>query len=245
MNFTGEKRNVKWLKSDSFRTTIYGVSTVLTLGILALYCHYNPLAREKLCSVECDPELSDFVIVEVEGGLCGNPVQHFHNESSMEHLVILEINCVRYIASSQNKFVFSKLPDIPRNFKRFINDQYFKANDRFLLEEEFRIMTAQYGPNVMAIPDSHFLEIAIKHMLSPFFLFQYFSAIVWLCEDYQAYAFLILIITFVTVYITSNEELFNLQRLKTLAGAESTVRIVENNRSMSPGNDLQIEGLFH
>jgi hypothetical protein len=202
------------------------------------------LVGVKLRTTECDPELSDFVIVEIEGVTSGNSVEHFQNDSSMEHLIVLEIDCVRFIASSQNKFKFSRLPDVPRNFKRFINDQYFKVNDKKRLEDEFRIMTAQYGPNKMTIPDSHFVEIAIKHMFSPFFLFQYFSAIVWMAEDYAAYAVLILVITFVTVYITTSEELFNLQRLKTLAGAEGTVRIVESQRSMNPANEQQMEGQF-
>ncbi len=107
-------------------------------------------------------------------------------------------------------------------------------------------MTAQYGLNAMSIPESNFFEIFFKHMLSPFFVFQYFSAIVWFTEEYVAYAVLILLITLVSIYVTTAEEVYNLQRLKTLAGAESTVRILETNRSAKSTNnnnsDLQFDG---
>ncbi len=236
------KFNPQWLKTDVFRSTIYTVSSVLSLGLLTLYCYYVPLFGLKLTCIPCDPEECDFVVLAVEDTIVGNSVQHYHNSNLHEHLVIVEIDCIRYVASSQDKYVFAKLSEMPVNFKRFLKKEYSEINDKLLLQEEYQLLSAQYGPNVMYIPDSNFFEISFKKMLSPFFLFQYFSATVWFCESYNLYAVLILVITFVTIYMTAHEELFNLQRLKKLAGVESTVRVVERNRN---GSEAQIEGEKH
>lgn len=239
--------DVKWLKLDSTYSILYTTYSVLSLGVLPLYCYYDPNTTYSMKCVECHPDLSEFVRIKREGREIVCPVQHSihvpRSTSRLEHLIAIEIENIRYIASSQDKYTFAKLPNIPHQFSRFLREDYQQINPKDDLEDEFRVMKAQYGANVMTIPDSSFMEIFFKHFMSPFFLFQYFSATVWIIEAYYLYAFLIIGVTIAAILFQTNEEVYNLQRLKTLAGMEGTVRILEQGGVRGdPVDDQQVEG---
>lgn len=78
----------------------------------------------------------------------------------------------------------------------------------------------------MKIPDVTLVEIFIYNALSPFFLFQYFAVGLWFYEDYILYSVLILVITMFAIYSNASEQVYNLERLKNLAGSESTVPLI-------------------
>ena len=98
-------------------------------------------------------------------------------------------------------------------------------------DEEHRILVTHYGPNQMTIPETTFVEVGIRHMLSPFYIFQYFSAAVWFAENYWLYALLIVLITFSAIYLTTKETMFNLESFRMLAGGQGVVQRVNNQLS--------------
>ena len=239
--------DVKWLKTDSVNSILYTTYSVLSLGVLPIYCHYDPNTSYSLRCVECHPDLSEFVKLKVGPREVICPVQHSvhvpRSTSKLEHLITTEIDNVRYIASSHDKYSFARLPNIPLKFNRFLRRDYVASNSKNDLEDEFRLMKAQYGANVMSIPESSFMEIFFKHFMSPFFVFQYFSATVWIIEAYYLYSFLIIGITLAAIIFQTHEEMYNLQRLKTLAGMEGTVRILEQRLLGNvPVDNQQVDG---
>lgn len=80
----------------------------------------------------------------------------------------------------------------------------------------------------MKIPESGFIEIGIRHLLSPFYLFQYFAVVVWYVEEYWLFATLILIITLSAVYFTTKESYYNLQQLRQLVGSHNKVELINS-----------------
>ena len=148
-------------------------------------------------------------------------------ESPNEIIISLEANCQRFCASSHDNYELLKVPMVPKNFKRFLvpfNEMTGSIEQR---KEERNLLNSQYGYNKMYIPEISAIEILIKTALHPFFLFQYFAVTIWIIEDYIAYSVLILVITFGAIYITTSEAIFNLQRLRTLAGMEGTSQVLE------------------
>ncbi|RYH04786.1 hypothetical protein EON65_46515, partial [archaeon] len=215
----------KWKKYDDFQTNLFYALCVASVGLVPLYCFYFPQTIFRLRTVDCVPEEADVVIITIDGADRAIEANHFVCEGNGEHLVVIEYECIRFVASAKGGFVFHRVPDVPVNFARFCNMSYEANNDKLAIYTEYSILAAHYGLNVMKVPEAGFLEIALRHMLSPFYLFQYFAAIVWYCELYWLYATLILMITFGAIYLTTQESIFNLQSLRMLAGVHNSVKL--------------------
>jgi magnesium-transporting ATPase (P-type) len=189
-----------------------------------------------MISKPCHPEVADILILELDGQKYAPDVIHYKNLRSQEHAVVIEIDCVRYLASSRDGYQFDRVPEVPSNFARFLTVRYDEEQEQSLLEEERRILSLQYGSNMMLIPESSFAQVLLRQLLSPFFLFQYFAATIWYIEEYWLYATLIVVITLSAAYLNASETMFNLERLRQLAGAQSSVQLVsiaKNNKNLS------------
>jgi predicted P-type ATPase len=230
------KISVKWLKEDQFNQYVYVLLSVLTLGVLPMLCFFYPNWKIELRSSICAAEASEYALIMIENGTeYLVKVSHFQCQLTEEHLISFEVNGVRFCASSFDNFSLLQVPEVPANFMRFLVPQSIVHRKEILVEER-KILAAQYGPNAVSLPEANGLEIFVRHAFSPFYLFQYFAATVWLIEDYVLYAVLILLITIAAVIITTQETLFNLERLRNLAGQEGEVDILDipvNAASMS------------
>lgn len=220
-----------WLKVDQFREVIFYISCVGSFGILPLICFYYPHIFLQLRTVSCHPNEATLVAVtfENENFIC--EVDHFDNDMNGEKLIMTEVENVRFCASSRNKFTFCRVPEVPIHFKRFLLDNYVITRSSAELDKEQELIRIHYGGNVMKIPEATFLEVSMRYFLSPFYIFQYFSATIWFIEDYWTYATVILIITFGAIYVTAQESLANLESLRTLAGVHSTVQRIKRKAS--------------
>lgn len=224
-----------WLKLDATRTFLYYFGSVTTLGVLPLICFYYPHVFYQISTVSCSPEESRFVHVALgeEELIC--EIEHYAQYHTGERLFSIEVECVRYCASNRNKYTFCRVPDVPIHFKRFLLPNYESIHKQEDLEEESRLMKIHYGKNVMKIPETSFFEIALRYMLSPFYLFQYFSVAIWIVEDYWTFALVILLITLLAVYVTAQESLSNLDNLRRLASTHGDVQQIK------PRNESEME----
>lgn len=217
---------ISWRRRDPIRLFLYRILSTVSIAILPLFCFYFPVYFDILTSASSDPGHADVVVIKLDGKKQALQVYPWEGEVGEDGspIVSIELDCVRYFALREEGFRFRKVRDVPRNFTRFLDMDYVSDHAPQEMIDEQAIFRVQYGLNVMRIPESSFSEIAIRHMLSPFYLFQYFAAAVWYAEDYWLYATLILIITFGAIYVTSRESLSNLQSLRMLAGSDSMVQ---------------------
>lgn len=215
-----------WLKLDPTRAFLYYFSSAGTLGILPIVCFYYPHVYYQIIAVVCSPEESQFVHVNYNGEEFVCEVEHYQ-QATGEHVFTIEVETVRYSASNRNKYTFHRVPDVPIQFKRFLALDYPSRHHPDELEEEARILKHHYGQNVMKIPETTFFEILLRYLLSPFYLFQYFSVSVWLAEDYWTFALVILFITLIAIYVTAQESLSNLESLRALAGVHGDVQRIK------------------
>lgn len=76
---------------------------------------------------------------------------------------------------------------------------------------------AVYGTNEMIVPQRSVLTLLIVEILNPFFVFQFFSFIIWCLDDYVFYASTIMVMTLFSVvgsglstYCVGYQKLFKL-----------------------------------
>lgn len=59
-----------------------------------------------------------------------------------------------------------------------------------------------YGKNEIDVPLRSVLELLFLEVLNPFYVFQFFSFILWFADDYVYYAIAILIMSAISVIMT-------------------------------------------
>ena len=232
----GFGEGVEWRRIDPLQNTLFTVYCLLSGGLLPLVTFYAPNLRRRLISKPCHPEVADILILKLDGQEYAPDVIHYKNLRTQEHAVVIEIDSVRYLASGMDAYQFARVPDVPPGFVRFLTFGYENEQDYEMVDEERRIMSFQYGSNMMLIPESSFFEVLLRQLLSPFFIFQYFASIIWYIEEYWLYATLIVVITLSAAYLNARETMFNLERLRKLAGVQSMVQLVSTmQKGKSPG----------
>ncbi|KAM9116106.1 polyamine-transporting ATPase 13A2 isoform 1-T1 [Pangshura tecta] len=62
-----------------------------------------------------------------------------------------------------------------------------------------------YGPNLIDVPVKSYLRLLVDEVLNPFYIFQVFSIILWLCDTYYYYAACIFVISAVSIGLSLYE----------------------------------------
>jgi magnesium-transporting ATPase (P-type) len=89
-----------------------------------------------------------------------------------------------------------------------------------LEDREWQLSDRQqhYGTNEMAIPVKSVAALIADEMWHPFYVFQYFSIIIWVAGDqYYTYAVCILVITWFSIITSAIETHQNMKRLADIA----------------------------
>jgi cation-transporting ATPase 13A3/4/5 len=97
---------------------------------------------------------------------------------------------------------------------------------RVLEEHEWQLGQRQqrYGTNEMSIPVKSVAALVADEMWHPFYVFQYFSVIIWVAGDqYYIYAVCIFLITWFSIITSAIETHNNMRRLAELAHYTCTV----------------------
>jgi hypothetical protein len=98
---------------------------------------------------------------------------------------------------------------------------------RVLEDHEWQLSERQqhYGTNEMSIPVKSVAALVADEMWHPFYVFQYFSVIIWVVGDqYYIYAVCIFLITAFSIITSSLETHQNMKRLAELAHYTCMVR---------------------
>ncbi|XP_073512248.1 polyamine-transporting ATPase 13A2 isoform X2 [Phyllobates terribilis] len=62
-----------------------------------------------------------------------------------------------------------------------------------------------YGPNEIDVPIKSYAQLLMEEVLNPFYIFQVFSVVLWLCEGYYYYAGCIILISFISISVSLYE----------------------------------------
>ncbi|XP_063798171.1 LOW QUALITY PROTEIN: polyamine-transporting ATPase 13A2 [Pseudophryne corroboree] len=62
-----------------------------------------------------------------------------------------------------------------------------------------------YGPNEIDVPVKSYGQLLIEEVLNPFYMFQVFSVILWLCDNYYYYAVCIIVISIISIAVSLYE----------------------------------------
>ncbi|XP_028309630.1 polyamine-transporting ATPase 13A2 [Gouania willdenowi] len=265
--------DVQGYKLVRWRVWLCRLVTVLTLGLPPVLFHWCPRLGVLVRCRACPQALADILVLrdsfgqqhvvhilteEMEEGshdLMGpqedadsrDTVQLYKEEKTLLRYYLFE--GLRYIWLHK-KGAFCPVSVLSEDWT--CKDLHNFKKGLSPLEQSFRRQL--YGTNLIDVPVKSYMKLLVEEVLNPFYVFQVFSVILWMCDNYYLYASIIVVISFISIGVSLYETrkqsitLSNMARLVTRvtirrnSGAEDCVSSDE----LVPGDCLLIpqEGLL-
>ena len=119
-----------------------------------------------------------------------------------------------FFVYAENLFYFSGKKKSFKNLGDKFLTEILKGPEKFtkykngLSNESLTSMEKVYGENSIDFKMDSILTLFFREITSPFLLFQIFSLIVWFNDNYEEYAFLIVFIMGISIWVKINEIVF-------------------------------------
>ncbi|XP_070207558.1 polyamine-transporting ATPase 13A3-like isoform X2 [Littorina saxatilis] len=197
---------------------------VLTVGLLRLLFYWLPHLMVQFTHRECSLDQAEKVImkdhydqsfvstVKTEGPGQGTDEPLVYNSSGKGDVIGLEFPQskslitpgMRWFKTKKVKYIwdphsnnFQKLRGLEDGYKF----SYYHQLQGFSTEEQVE-RRYLYGINKIAVHVVPIVVLLFKEVLSPFYIFQLFSMILWYLDEYEIYATCILFISTISIIIT-------------------------------------------
>lgn len=91
--------------------------------------------------------------------------------------------------------------------------------------EEYFKLVGKYGKCNIEIPDKGVLLLLIESILTPFYVFQIFSVILWMTTDYEVYAACIFLTSAISITVELIDIRTNIQKLKEMMHYQCSILV--------------------
>ncbi|GEQ68484.1 hypothetical protein JCM33374_g2152 [Metschnikowia sp. JCM 33374] len=230
-----------------WKTIIYYVICVFTLGLGYLVLRWVPRYRINLMGTPCPLGKADWCIIENEYGELviadidrvrfGERLSDFLTVSTKSEEDDLEDSSAKdpnpvvpYVHSFEYryiKFFYSPVDDMFKTNSNWYDLHWLNAKN--LREGTSQTLQEQraeiFGKNNINIKEKSNLQLLADEVLHPFYIFQVFSILLWLADDYYYYASCIFVISFVSIVNTLVETKTTIARLKEMSVFNCDIRV--------------------
>ncbi|ODV58141.1 putative acid anhydride hydrolase ASCRUDRAFT_22644, partial [Ascoidea rubescens DSM 1968] len=222
-------------KTNSFRYQIYKFLSILSLGLFYLFTRWFTNFKINFIGEKTSLAKAEWVVVESQFGDLNiikvnrtwynrnfSTIFNLHQNSNLDlNIPILISLDYRYF-----KLIFNPIDDLfttntnwfdsknwssIKNIKNGIYD--YNYDDRRLV----------FGSNSLSLIEKSSLKILLEETLHPFYVFQVFSIILWLLDDYYYYAFCIFIISIISILDSLYETKTTMKKLKEISDNNNDV----------------------
>uniref|UniRef100_A0A6P7HDL0 Cation-transporting ATPase n=1 Tax=Diabrotica virgifera virgifera TaxID=50390 RepID=A0A6P7HDL0_DIAVI len=179
------------LQEDRTRNFLYHFGCVILLGIpYLLFCFYPKLKSVKFKKAP----LESATILLITDNFGVSEYVTVQNEI----ISLPNVTELRYFLYQHTKYIWHW------ETKSFVTLQVFmpaKTIDEYLNDtngltyEEYMSSLDLYGKNKIEVEIKSYSTLFIEEVLNPFYIFQVFSVVLWLCDDYLLYAFCVVALT--------------------------------------------------
>lgn len=118
------------------------------------------------------------------------------------------------------KLIYNPIEDIYTTNTNWVDKSHWSSTHKIrhgLHEYDIEDRKLVFGNNSLDLKESSIGELLVKEVLHPFYIFQIFSIILWLLDDYFYYAFCIFFISIVSIVQSLIETKQTMQKLKEIS----------------------------
>uniref|UniRef100_A0A8C0EQB6 Polyamine-transporting ATPase 13A2 n=1 Tax=Bubo bubo TaxID=30461 RepID=A0A8C0EQB6_BUBBB len=241
-----KSRMVTGYQTKTWRVALCHACSVLTAGLLLVLFHWKPSLEVQAKCKPCALGQADWVIIRDRFGQCfttrvrtetlgeGSLEQHpgarledrrtsiaigVSDEEESRDTIQLhdkeEKNILRYYLFEGMRYIW-----IERR-QAFCKVRYFFCPPMPQQTPPQKI----YGPNLIEVPVKSYARLLVEEVLNPFYIFQVFSIVLWVCDAYYYYAACIFLISTISLGLSLYETRKQSATLQTMAKMSVGVRV--------------------
>lgn len=189
---------IKAIKFSKISLFFFILFSFLTLGLFALFAKWSKKLRYLFLYKECDLKSARaFGITTKSGSFDIVPLQMEEIEGKATIFFVFKLLKYHY-ANEYGYFEPMEFTEINNKHFEDIYSHYSKG----LTEKMHIIQSKRFGVNQKEIPIPNIIEYMFHEMTTPFFMLQYFSAIIWVLENVVVYAIVLLAVSFILTIIS-------------------------------------------
>lgn len=232
---------------SKLKTFLYFLLSILSGGFYFLLCKWYvmlkirsmytkvPIENATDVLVFCQDETFDLMPVQVEkfsiqtnNSIVASPNNNNNHDNNLKFALQEKKSTYKTFDYRLFKYYYDptlkKFLPIRFTLQNLTNYQIHEVHGRGLKDENrYEEKKALYGLNSTEVPEKPIMQILIDEILSPFYLFQIFSCILWFYDDYQIYAAVILGTTVVSILLTLWDAYHNMKNLRKMSFYETDV----------------------
>lgn len=189
---------IKAIKFSKISLFFFILFSFLTLGLFALFAKWSKKFRYLFLYKQCDIKFAQaFGLTTKSGSFDIVPLQKEEIEGKSTIFFVFKLLKYHY-ANEYGFFEPMEFTEINTMHFNDIYSQYSKG----LTKKTHTIQSKKFGENKKEIPIPNIIEYMFHEMTTPFFMLQYFSAIIWVLENVVVYAIVLLGVSFALTIIS-------------------------------------------
>ncbi|KAF9933570.1 hypothetical protein FBU30_005213 [Linnemannia zychae] len=246
------------------RLYVYYLACIMSGGILFLLGRWMPQRYLSFVAERCEMNQAESVVVEDEygqlvtetvytkyyGGLINSvfsPEQmekHEDDEGFDEALSTGMLHDMRYFDYQYIRFIYNPVNcSFMQNSKWKDPEWSSIANcDRGIGRETQQERAMVFGQNVIDVKEKTVGQLLVQEVLHPFYIFQVFSMVLWLADDYIYYAGCIFVISTVSVLTELIETKKTMRRMRNMSKFICNVKVFRSGRWRYLGSEELVPG---
>ncbi|NWH69809.1 AT132 ATPase, partial [Piaya cayana] len=246
-----EDDEVTGYQTKTWRVALCHAGSVLTAGLLLVLFHWKPSLEVQAKCKPCALGQADWVIIRVSPGgkqrsglgLCHRlprrplGIGRCELSSNPNHSVILtpffllcsaQKNILRYYLFEGLRYIW--IEQRQAYCKVSVLDEGWTCADLHLSQagldqQDHNTRRKIYGPNLIEVPVKSYARLLVEEVLNPFYIFQVFSIVLWVCDAYYYYAACIFLISTISLGLSLYETRKQSSTLQTMAKMSVGVRV--------------------
>ncbi|KAG1658838.1 hypothetical protein FOA52_008263 [Chlamydomonas sp. UWO 241] len=240
----GDIARLRAFKCPAWKRVLYHALGVLTLGLLYLVAFWSNGVRLALTYSDCGLADADAVYVQLKdkrAGICQVKRLPRDGDHQQQQQRYFEFHKVRFLWL-ETQHAFRAAPDTPPALPRLALECASAVEEQAEHQhgphgsavgaapspapapgpacppEDVRTRhAAEYGANVLSVDPPSAVRIFLHDALQPFYVFQYFSVVLWAFEDYYLYSGIVLLITMGSIIANVWSQYIERKRMAELA----------------------------
>uniref|UniRef100_A0AC35FQ25 Cation-transporting ATPase n=1 Tax=Panagrolaimus sp. PS1159 TaxID=55785 RepID=A0AC35FQ25_9BILA len=250
-----ETINLYGYQINRIKTIFVWIGSVLTVGILQLLFYWYPLLKVRCTSDKCALSIAEYILVHDDHqNVVYRPVRLMVEKTGKKlripdgHGGLLEVKYARYFTYRKLVYLwhpqenrFMTIEDLEANISlNHFHNLFHDGNG--LNENEWNNRSIIYGPNLIDVKLKPIAVLLFKEVISPFYIFQIYSVLVWYNDNYQYYASIIVLMSVMSIAMDIFQTRRQEKKLRSMVHSQETISVRRNGETLTIGSETLVPG---
>uniref|UniRef100_A0A7E4V2E3 Cation-transporting ATPase n=1 Tax=Panagrellus redivivus TaxID=6233 RepID=A0A7E4V2E3_PANRE len=237
------------------KTILVWIGTVLTLGLLQLVFYWYTMLKVRCTAYKSSLREAEYILVHDDHrNEVFRPVRRMLPKEGSKlripdgHGGHLEVDYARYFTYRKLTYLwhpqenqFLTIQDLEANIPLSFYQEMYKAMSGLTLPQ-WENRTVVFGRNLIEVKLKPLPVLLFKEVISPFYIFQIYSVLVWYNDNYQYYASIIVLMSLMSISMDIFQTRRQEKKLRSMVHSHETVNVQRNGQNQTVSSETLVPG---